>query len=133
MEILGVLLELVFELVVTLAVELGAHKRLEHRAEKLGRPPEPSEAGPVAAGFGYALVGAIAGVFSLLVFPDPLIDDPRLRTVNLLVSPVFAGLAMTALGAWRRRRGDDLLRIDHFAYGFVLALAMGLVRVLAAR
>ena len=32
------------------------------------------------------------------------------------------------LDAWRRRREDELVRLDKFAYGYLFALAMALVR-----
>ena len=52
---------------------------------------------------------------------------------GLAVTPVLAGLAMGVLGAWRQRRGQELLRLDRFAYGYLFALALALVRfVLAA-
>jgi hypothetical protein len=35
---------------------------------------------------------------------------------------------MCALGAWRARRGGVVLRIDRFAYGYLFALALALIR-----
>ena len=35
---------------------------------------------------------------------------------------------MDGLGAWRARRGDELLRIDRFAYGYLFSFALALVR-----
>jgi hypothetical protein len=35
---------------------------------------------------------------------------------------------MAGMGAWRARRGQPVLRIDKFAYGFLFALALALVR-----
>ena len=32
------------------------------------------------------------------------------------------------LGRWRARRGDDVLRIDRFACGYLFALSLALVR-----
>jgi hypothetical protein len=32
------------------------------------------------------------------------------------------------MGAWRARRGQQVLRIDRFAYGYLFALSLGLVR-----
>ena len=46
----------------------------------------------------------------------------------MLVFPVAAGWMMSALGAWRERRGQDRIRIDRFAYGYLFALGLGLVR-----
>ena len=52
----------------------------------------------------------------------------RLIDRNMLVTPVAAGWLMSALGAWRERRGQDRIRIDRFAYGYLFALGLGLVR-----
>lgn len=38
------------------------------------------------------------------------------------------GLLMSLLGTWRTGRSQSLLRIDRFAYGFLFALALALVR-----
>jgi hypothetical protein len=35
---------------------------------------------------------------------------------------------MAAIGAWRARRGEPVLRIDRFAYGYLFALSLALVR-----
>jgi len=35
---------------------------------------------------------------------------------------------MAILGAWRARRGQQVLRIDRFAYGYLFALSIALVR-----
>jgi hypothetical protein len=40
---------------------------------------------------------------------------------------------MCLMGAWRARRGDDVLRIDRFAYGYVFALSLALVRFIFAQ
>jgi hypothetical protein len=53
--------------------------------------------------------------------------------VNLVVVPVLVGLVMVLLGAWRARRGDTVLRIDRFSYGYLFALALAAVRFFCAR
>jgi hypothetical protein len=35
---------------------------------------------------------------------------------------------MTALGAWRSGRGQELMRLDRFLYGYCFALAVAAVR-----
>ncbi|MDC9640262.1 hypothetical protein QYG06_18720 [Xanthomonas euvesicatoria] len=35
---------------------------------------------------------------------------------------------MAALGAWRARRGDPVLRIDRFSHGYLFALCFALMR-----
>lgn len=82
------------------------------------------------AGAGYALLGLIAGGLSLLFFPRALLRSTSLHGISLLITPLLAGGAMSLVGAWRRRRGERLLRLDSFGYAFVFAFAMALVRLL---
>ena len=114
-EILG---EFLFQIVGEMLLELGLHSL----AEPFRRQPNPW-----FAALGYALFGLAFGGLSLLAFPHLLVAA-RFRLVNLLAAPVASGLVMGAMGAWRRRRGDDVLRIDRFSYGFLFALALALVR-----
>ena len=83
---------------------------------------------PDLALVGYALFGIGLGAVSLWAFPDLFIEARWLRVVNLMVTPVLAGLAMSALGALRRRRGMDLVALDTFRCGFAFAFGMALVR-----
>ena len=77
---------------------------------------------------GYLLLGALFGALSLWVLPHHLTRDGWPRLLNLVFTPVLAGLAMTLLGRWRARRGDPVLRIDRFACGYLFALAVAVVR-----
>ena len=77
---------------------------------------------------GYLVFGVVAGGISLWVFPSYLMANPQWRVFNAACTPVAAGLCVAALGAWRERRGQTVLRIDKFAYGYLFALAFGLVR-----
>ena len=83
---------------------------------------------PAAAACLYAALGAALGAASLAIFPDSAIEATWLRVTNLLVTPVLVGLLMSAMGAWRRRRGEDLIRLDQFSYGYLFALSMAAVR-----
>lgn len=120
------MLEFVFELVgefliqvfVEALIEIGAHSL----AEPFRRPPNPW-----LAAIGYALFGAILGGFSLLVFPNNLVPGAW-RVVNLVAAPVAVGGVMVIMGVWRARRGQQVLRIDRFAYGYLFALSIALVR-----
>ena len=92
-------------------------------AEPFRKPPNPW-----LAALGYTLFGAMAGGLTLLAFPAYLTPEGALRLTNLVVTPAAVGLLMTAFGAWRSRRGERVLRIDRFSYGYLFALAMALVR-----
>lgn len=99
--------------------EAGLHSLTDSRQYKVN---------PWLAAAGYALFGAIAGALTLWLLPEYLVRGEVLRMVNLLVTPLAVGGAMCLVGAWRERRGDTLLRIDRFAYGYLFALSLALVR-----
>jgi len=114
-ELLG---EFLLQVIGETLVEIGFHSL----AEPFRRPPNPW-----LAALGYALFGAALGGLSLLAFPHNLVPAPW-RVANLIATPVAVGVLMAALGAWRARRGDTVLRIDRFAYGYLFALAVAVVR-----
>lgn len=99
-------------------IEIGLHSL----AEPFRRPPNPW-----LAAIGYALLGAILGGISLLAFPNNLVP-PAWRVANLVATPIAVGGVMVIMGAWRARRGQSVLRIDRFAYGYLFALSIALVR-----
>lgn len=120
LEILFELLaELLFQVLGEMLVELG----LQSLAAPFRKQPNVWLAVP-----GYALLGAGLGALSLWAFPHHFTRDGWPRLVNLVFIPVLAGFAMALLGRWRARRGDTVLRIDRFAYGYLFALAVAVVR-----
>ncbi len=121
------IVELIFEFLLQVVgealIELGFHSI----AEPFRKPPNPW-----LAALGYLLLGAVTGGLSLLLF-TALFVGPSLRIANLIITPILVGLSMTALGAWRTRRGQALLRIDRFAYGYLFALSFAGIRFWLAR
>lgn len=99
-------------------LELGFHSL----AEPFRRPPKPW-----LAAIGYALFGAAFGGLSLWVFSNNLVPPPW-RVANLVVTPLAVGGLMVLMGLWRARRGQPILRIDRFFYGYLFALSLALVR-----
>jgi len=119
--LLGFIVEVVIPVVGEIAFEVLLHS--------LGQPFVSRERRiPVLTGIGYFLFGLILGGLSLLIFPRSFVRSERFHGINLLITPVMAGLVMGAIGRWRARHGDTLLRLDSFVYGFVFAFAMALVR-----
>jgi hypothetical protein len=51
-----------------------------------------------------------------------------LQAVGDALTPLLVGGIMVAMGAWRARRGQAVLRIDRFTYGYLFALSLALVR-----
>lgn len=113
--------ELLLQIVFEALAEAGLH---------IVRKPDPQRA-PVAAWklvVGYTLLGLVVGAISLWIFPYAMAHTHLARVTNLLLAPVASGLAMALIGAWRQRRGQQVLGIDRFAYGYVFALSMAVVR-----
>lgn len=110
--------EFLIQIVSEALVELGFHSL----AEPFRRPPNPW-----LASLGYALFGTVLGGLSLLVFPNNLVPESW-RVANLVATPLAVGGFMSIMGAWRARRGETVLRIDRFAYGYLFALSLALIR-----
>jgi hypothetical protein len=117
-----IIFEVVGEFVLQVLGEALAELGLHSLGEPFRRPPNPW-----LASLGYTLFGAIFGGLSLLAVPNNLVPD-AFRVANLIVTPIAVGGVMAAMGAWRARRGEPVLRIDKFAYGHLFALSLGVVR-----
>lgn len=95
----------------------------------LGEPfARREERSPILAAIGYSFLGLILGGLSLLVFPEPFVRSERFPGINLIITPVLTGLAMSSIGRLRERQGQTALRLDSFLYGFLFAFFMALVR-----
>jgi hypothetical protein len=116
------LFEVCGEFLVQLVLEALAEAGLHVASGEARKPPSP-----ILAALGYALFGALAGGISVWIFPHNFVPAPW-RIANTLVTPVLAGWAMAALGAWRERRGQNRVRLDQFSYGYLFALSLALVR-----
>ncbi len=88
---------------------------------------------PWLAAIGYAIFGAAFGGFSLFFVPSYFINDPNLRILNLIVTPLLAGALMAIPGLLRAQSFGVSPRIDRFVNGYLFALAFGLMRYLLAR
>ena len=127
--ILEVILQFFFELFLQILAEIFCELGLRPFAEMFQRKQIRN---PWLASIGYFLVGAAVGGISLLFFKSTLIQNPSLRIVNLIVTPVLAGLVMLSIGWLRQKRGQYLVRLDRFGYGFIFAFGMALVRFMYA-
>lgn len=83
---------------------------------------------PALAALGYAAFGAGAGALSLWVFPALFVPAGWMRIANLVLAPIAAGAVMAGIGALRRKKEQRVIRLNSFAYGFLFAFAMALVR-----
>jgi FtsH-binding integral membrane protein len=116
--------ELVLQIVFEVLAEFGMHSVIE----VFERRPNPW-----VAAVGHVILGAVAGLVSLLIFPALLIHSHNAQLASLFITPLLAGGTMSLMGSWRRRRGQAVIRIDRFAYGYLFAVAMALVRYTLAK
>lgn len=87
--------------------------------------PKPN---PWIAAVGYLIYGTCAGGMSIWLFPKPFITSHVGQLMNLAITPLILAATMGMLGTWRKRQGNELLRMDRFSYGYLFALAMALIR-----
>jgi|ERR1700729_1391062 predicted PurR-regulated permease PerM len=130
---LELLLEMLLELVGEFLLELFFAAVLDLALRAIAKIFETFRfANPVLASASYVLLGALAGGLSLLVFPHPLVHPSRLHGINLLVSPIATGLAMSQVGSMLSLQGKGVTRIESFGYGFGFAFGIALTRYLFA-
>jgi hypothetical protein len=116
-------LEFVLQIVVEVLFEVGIHR--------LSLAPWAHKTiNATLAALMYFGSGVIVGWFSIVVFPNSFIRGSRLHGISLIITPTLAGLTMSGIGWLRARQGGSRIRLDTFAYGFIFALGMALVRFL---
>lgn len=130
LQVLGWVFQFLGELLLQILFEAVA-ELLGHSLIEPFRRKEPMNAW--LAGIGYALYGCIAGGLSLLIIPNLFISASWLRVTNLVLTPILAGLIMSYLGARRRKREKQTIRLETFSYGFVFALAMAIIRFISGK
>lgn len=123
--------EFLFQFIIEFLLEVGSAAIFDVIFRSLGATMTPrEERNPLLAGIGYALLGLIAGGGSLLIFPEAFARSETFHGISLVVAPVLAGFAMAGFGWLLERSGKQRLRLDSFAYGFIFAFPMAVVRFL---
>ncbi len=123
---LQILCEALLQVVAEVACELG----LEGVARLADRTRRQR---PLVAMVGYGVVGAGIGVASLYWFPALFIHKPIWQIVNLILTPLLAGVVMAGIGEWRGRHKGAHTQLSTFLAGFAFAVGMAAVRYVWAR
>lgn len=124
-----IILEIIFSFFGEFLLQILAELLIEFGFQSLVNTIiERKERNPYLAFIGYCLLGLIVGAISIAIFPVLFIEGKTLILINLGITPIFAGFAMSALGKWRSKRDKELIRLDTFLYGFAFAFCMALVR-----
>jgi len=84
----------------------------------------------LGTGLMYLGFGLFVGWLSILIFPRAFIRSSNLHGISLLITPVLAGLTMSAIGWIRVRQGKLLIRFETFSCGFIFAFAIALIRLI---
>jgi hypothetical protein len=115
--------EFILQIVVEILVEVGLRRlSLSSWADKT--------VNAALAVLMYLALGFLLGWFSILVFPRAFIHGSKLHGLSLIITPTLAGLTMSGIGWLRARQSSPRIRLDTFAYGFLFAFGMSLVRFL---
>jgi hypothetical protein len=126
-----ILIQIIVEFFLEFVVQIVGEVFVEIGFQKLSGAPWPRKAwSATPALILYCWLGVLTGGFSLLIFPHSFIRSSRLHGISLIITPLLAGLTMSGIGWLRERHGKPLIRLDTFAYGFIFAFGMALVRLL---
>ena len=121
--LLEILLELVFPLFVEFIAELALHQ--------FGQIPWMRKTARVVfTAIMYLGAGLVAGFISLQIFPKAFARSSTLPGISLIVTPILGGLLMSYIAWLRVRTWDWTIRLETFAYGFLFAFVMTLLRFL---
>jgi len=123
------LFEILIELVLPLVTEIFAELAL-HGLTRMVRTSAVARI--VLTALMYFGVGLLAGFFSLLIWPVAFARSSTLPGISLVITPVLGGILMSYLAWLRVRTWDWTIRLETFAYGFLFAFAMALLRLLFA-
>jgi hypothetical protein len=119
--VFGVLWELFANLVFQVLIELGMRSLVEPFRKSDRRHP-------ILAFIGSILLGSLAGIASLWIFPNHIFHFKHLQSYGLFFVPLFCGATMAGLRRLRESKGQPVFFMDSFAYGYTFAFFMTLVR-----
>jgi len=114
------LVEIAIELIVQVPISLGIEAYKEGFSRNNRRP--------VDATLAYAVLGGLAGLLIVMLFPERLLPDPPIRGASLVLVPIIAGWGMRVLGQFRKARGHTISNLATFHGGAGFAFGAALVR-----
>jgi hypothetical protein len=124
-------MEILLQIFLEFFLEVGAEFILELGIHILSAAPWARQTvSAVLAGLMYFALGVLVGGISIPFFPHSFVRSSGLHGISLIITPILCGLTMSAIGWLRARQGVSRIRLDSFAYGFIFAFGMALVRLL---
>lgn len=132
--ILELLVQIIFEAALPAITELLFEFGLRSFVEPINIESLESHAkhNPILTAFVYLLFGVAIGALSLLVFPQRIVRNDGFHGINLLITPLVAGLAIARVRWLYQPQGKRFLRLDAFSYGFIFAFGTSLIRFVYA-
>jgi hypothetical protein len=128
---MGVLLEIILQFFLEFLLQIVGEVIVEAIFQKLSHLTWVRKTlNALLAVMMYLGLGIIAGWLSILIFPNSFIRSSTLHGISLLITPSLAGLTMAGIGWIRRQEGKLVIPLESFAYGFVFAFGMALIRLL---
>jgi hypothetical protein len=121
------------ELLSELAVSLGPDLFCERVAQRSRRKQTKSPPATLTAVCGYIALGASIGFLSVLLVPSLFIPPGWGRFLNLVITPLVCGAVMANIGRLRQRKGEPLVRLDRFPYGWLLAFSIAGTRLILGK
>jgi hypothetical protein len=121
-------LEIIFELLAELLVQVIGETLIEVGYQRVRAGPRPSH--PVAATAGLVALGAVVGAVSAWLFPHRLTSWALAPLWSVLIAPLVVGAALHFFGVWRRRRGHATTHLATFYGGAAFAFAYAVTRLL---
>lgn len=94
--------------------------------------PKRDPPNPMLAGFGCLVLGTVAGITTLLLFPNRLWPAAPVPGVSLVVSPVLTGLVMRRYGQWKADHDRKPTFLGSFYGGALFAFPMAVLRFIFA-
>ena len=123
---MSILIEILLEIIVPLFAEIAVEAAL-HKLGSIGWVQATGRV--ILTAIVYAGLGLVAGLISLLIFPNAFARSSTLHGISLVITPVLGGLLMSYIAWLRVRTWDWTIRLETFAYGFIFAFVMALIRL----
>jgi len=124
--IIGTIWEVIIQIIGEIAFEIGLRG-----VANVVKPRK--DRNPIVTTIGYLILGVVFGFLVTWIIPDSQIESYNLRILNLLIAPILAGAVMAIIGKMRSKRGQELIRLDTFGYGYTFALGFALIRFFFAK
>ncbi len=127
MIVFEIFIYLLIEIAIAIAGEISVLASIAIR-DRISRPVIIH---PVIAILSYLVVGSILGFFSLLFFSEPYIIDKLPQVLNLIFTPIVVGLILMVRGEdFASRSRKRLSKLMNFTFGYTIALAIALTRII---